>query len=84
MRIRPEILGNVIFIIIFVFVRTLRAEAEDWSGPDVERSRFERLVACLVAVRKTEAAQKNIQNSSRKFGKRHFYHYFRVRAHFEG
>ena len=65
-------------------MRTLRAEAEDWSGSDVERSRFELLVACLVAVRKTEAAQKNIQNSSRKFGKRHFYHYFRVRAHFEG
>ena len=67
-----------------MFVRTLRAEAEDWSGPDVERSRFERLVACLVAVRKSEAAHKNIENSSRKFGKRHFCHYFRVRAHLEG
>ena len=67
-----------------MFVRTLRAEAEDWSGPDVERSRFERLVACLAAVRKSEAAQKHIENSSIKFGKRDFYHYFRVRAHLEG
>ena len=67
-----------------MFVRTFRAEAEEWSGSDVERSGFERLVACLVAVRKSEAAQKNIENSSRKFGKRHFHHYFRVRAHFEG
>ena len=67
-----------------MFVRTSRAEAEDWSGSDVERSRFELLVACLAAVRKSEAAQKNIENSSRKFGKRHFHHYFRVRAHFEG
>ena len=67
-----------------MFVRTSRAEAEDWSGSDVERSRFELLVACLAAVRKSEAAQKNIDNSFRKLGKRHFYHYFRVRAHFEG
>ena len=67
-----------------MFVRTLRAEAGEWAGSDVERSRFERLVACLVAVRKSEAAQKTIENSSRKFGKRHFHHYFRVRAHFEG
>ena len=72
------------FIIIFVFVRTLRAEAGEWSGSDVERSRFELLVACPVAVRKSATAQKNIENSSRKFGKRRFYHYFRVRAHFEG
>ena len=67
-----------------MFVRTLRAEAGEWSGSDVEGSRFECLVACLVAVRKSEAAQKTIEISSRKFGKRHFHHYFRVRAHFEG
>ena len=66
-----------------MFVRTLRAEAGDWSGSDVERSRFERLIAC-VAVRKSEAAQKNIENSSRKFGKPPVHHYFRLRAHFEG
>ena len=67
-----------------MFVRTLRAEAGEWSGSDVERSRFERLVTCLVAVRKSEAAQKTIENSYRKLGKRHFHHYVRVRAHFEG
>ena len=67
-----------------MFVRTLRAEAGDGSGPDVECSRFERRVACLVAVRKSEDVQKKIENSSRKSGKRHFLYYFSVRAHFEG
>ena len=37
-----------------------------------------------VAAMTSEAAQKTIENSSRKFGKRRFYHYFRVRAHLEG
>ena len=30
------------------------------------------------------AAQKTIENSYRKLGERHFHHYVRVRAHFEG